>query len=95
MRGQNQPLKLALIALCVLVVAAAGAVSYWMVYRAHAGDRAMEGKFRMMQVSDGNPLIQSFRDRGPDAVAFLARKMDSPSAATREKAVATLRTMGP
>jgi HEAT repeat protein len=96
MREQNQPLKLALIAFCVLAVAAAaGVIGYWIIYRAHAPERALEAKFKMLQVSDGNPLIQNFREDGPDAVVFLARKMDSPKAATREKAVATLRTMGP
>lgn len=60
----------------------------------YAGDRILQAKFDQLQGYQGDPVIQTFRDSGPDAVAFLARQMESKDSTIRVKAVGALRQMG-
>ena len=55
----------------------------------------LEENFEKFLGYDGDPVIQSFRERGQDAVVFLARKVESKDLTSRVKAVKALRQMGP
>ena len=55
----------------------------------------LEEDFETYVGSDRDPVIRNFRQRGQDAVAFLARKMESEDLTSRVKALGLLRQMGP
>jgi HEAT repeat protein len=57
-------------------------------------DRMFQAKFDQLRGYNGDPVIQSFRNRGQDAVAFLARQMESKDTIIQVKAVRALRQMG-
>src|ERR1035437_7500753 len=60
-----------------------------------SSEATLEENFEKYVGYDGDPIIQVFRERGQDAVAFLARKVDSTNLTSRVKAVGALREMGP
>ena len=58
-------------------------------------DKVLQAKFEQLRGYDGDPIVQDFRNIGQDAVAFLARKMESKDTDIRVKAVGALRQMRP
>ncbi len=58
-------------------------------------DKVLQAKFEQLRGYDGDPIVQDFRNIGQNAVAFLARKMESKDTDIRVKAVGTLRQMRP
>jgi HEAT repeat protein len=81
---------------CAVIMTAIGSVTSEAAPPPESSPEAtLEENFEKFLGYDGDPVIQSFRERGQDAVAFLARKAESKDLSSRVKAVKALRQMGP
>ena len=78
----------------IAFVAVVATACFFVTAKSRSQSRTFQANFDKLQGYNGDPVIQSFRDGGQDAVAFLARKMQSNDASARVKAVGALRQMG-
>lgn len=78
----------------ITLLAIIGSIWFLVSAKTRSKDRILRAKFDQLQGYQGDPIIQIFRDSGPDAVAFLARQMESKDSTIRVKAVGALRQMG-
>lgn len=79
----------------VTLLVVIGTVWFFVSNKSRSKERMLQAKFHQLQGYDQDPVIQVFRDNGQEAVAFLARQMESKDSRVRVKAVRTLRQMGP
>jgi HEAT repeat protein len=78
----------------LLLLAIVGSVWFSVTAKSRAKDRMLQAKFHQLQVNNSDRDIQVFRNSGQEAVAFLARQMESKDSTIRVKAVGALRQMG-
>jgi HEAT repeat protein len=78
----------------IILLAIIGSLWFLVSAKSRSQDRMLQAKFHQLQGYDGDPVIQVFRDSGQEAVAFLARQMESKDSTIRVKAVGALRQMG-
>lgn len=94
MKPQSGTRTFAIITLIALL-AVIGSIWFLVSAKSHSRDKTFQAEFARLQGYDGDPVIQTFRDGGRPAVAFLAQQMKSKDSAIRVKAVGALREMGP
>jgi HEAT repeat protein len=82
------------IATPIMLLAIIGSLWFLVSAKSRAKNEVLLAQFTQLQGYQGDPVIQTFRDGGQEAVAFLARQMKSKDSATRIKAVGALRQMG-